>query len=92
MLFNLDFSVLAGVASLLNSLALVIAFAGAWLLLATRWRQQLGNCPRRFGGNRTSEGGQLGAAGTPRVDRFFYCFGFASLALAWLLSSLTRLM
>jgi len=90
LLVNVDLSGLSAVAPLLNAMALLIALAGAWLLLATRWRRQLAasvvpmNC-------RYPALAPARAASTRRLDRFFYAFGFASLALAWLLSSLTQL-
>jgi hypothetical protein len=88
---NIDFSGLASLGPLLNALALLIALGGAWLLLATRWRQKLASQSVQLAGGRASMGGQFGAAATLRIDRFFYGFGFSSLGLAWLLSSFTRL-
>lgn len=88
---QIDLSGLASLALLLNSMALLIAISGAWLLLATRWRRQLATHSLRLAGARVSAAEPLRAQATQRVDRFFYCFGFCSLGLAWLLSSLTRL-
>lgn len=91
MLLNIDFSGLSSLATLLNSMALLIALGGGWLLLATRWRRQLAATAASLAGVNPSAVRQLSAAGTQRIDRFFYGFGFSSLALAWLLSAFTRL-
>lgn len=87
---NIDFSGVANVASLLNSMALLIALGGGWLLLATRWRRQLASHAGQLAGGQGAIDRSPSAA-TQRIDRFFYGFGLGSLALAWLLSSLTRL-
>ncbi len=92
MLLSIDFSGLSSLATLLNSMALLIALGGAWLLLATRWRRQLAANPAPLAGSSASAVEQVSATGNRRIDRFFYGFGFSSLGLAWLLSSLTRLM
>jgi len=86
-----DVSGLASLALLLNSMALLIAVGGAWLLLATRWRQQLAVNTSYLAGSSAQAVEQVRTLATQRIDRFFYCFGFSSLGLAWLLSSLTRL-
>ncbi|MCQ4313086.1 hypothetical protein D7241_19385 [Stutzerimonas sp. VN223-3] len=86
-----DVSGLASLALLLNSMALLIAVGGAWLLLATRWRQQLAVNSSCLAGHSVQAVEQTRMLATQRIDRFFYCFGFSSLGLAWLLSSLTRL-
>ncbi len=91
LLLYFDYSALARVAPLVNSLALLIALSGAWLLLATRWRRQLSRAETSLAGSRLSAAEQGGLAATRRLDRFFYGFGFSSLGLACLLSSLTRL-
>ncbi|MCQ4328982.1 hypothetical protein [Stutzerimonas stutzeri] len=91
LLLNIDFSGLSGLATLLNSMALLIALSGGWLLVATRWRRQLAANAASLAGISPSSDRQLSAAGTQRIDRFFYGFAFSSLALAWLLSALTRL-
>ena len=92
MSLQIDLSGLASLALLLNSLALLIALGGAWLLLATRWRQQrLATDALSLAEARMPAIEEAGALATQRIDRFFYCFGFGSLGLAWLLSSLTRL-
>lgn len=90
MLLNVDFSRLAVMAPLLNSMALLIAVCGAWLLLATRWRQRLAFDAARLAAIQ-SAGGQVSAAATQRIDRFFHGFGLGSLALACLLSWISRL-
>lgn len=71
---------LAHPAQLVNGLALFFAAAGAWLLLATRFREQ-----RLV--TQLAASGKLGeAAGadapTLRLNRFFYRFGWLSLTLA----------
>jgi hypothetical protein len=88
---QIDVSGLASLALLLNSMALLIAASGAWLLLATRWRQQLAVDPSYLAGASMQTVERARALATQRIDRFFYCFGFSSLGLAWLLSSLTQL-
>ncbi|MCP9338411.1 hypothetical protein [Stutzerimonas xanthomarina] len=90
-MFDFDVLMLARVAPLVNSLALLIALSGAWLVLATRWRRQLSNAAASHAGSHTCAIEQGAAAATRRLDRFFYGFGFSSLGLACLLSSLTRL-
>jgi hypothetical protein len=88
---SIDFSGLASLGPVLNSMALLIALGGAWLLLATRWRQQLASQSAHPASTRGPIVEVVGAAATQRIDRFFYGFGFSSLGLAWLLSALTRL-
>ena len=76
---------LAYPAQLLNGLALFFTLAGAWLLLATRVREQ------RVAARLLTEG-ELGEAEyaedepTLRINRFFYAFGLATLVMALLLS------
>ncbi|WP_407295547.1 hypothetical protein [Stutzerimonas zhaodongensis] len=92
MLFDIDYAGWSSVALLLNSMALLIALGGAWLLIATRWRRQLANAKASLATAHPLLVAQAGtAAATERLDRFFYAFGFSSLGLACLLSSLTRL-
>jgi hypothetical protein len=88
---NIAFPALANVASLLNSMALLIALSGSWLLLATRWRRQFAGHTGQLAGSRTTTGRSSNGTATQRIDRFFYGFGLGSLGLAGLLSSLTRL-
>jgi hypothetical protein len=69
----------------LNLLALFFACAGAWLLLATRQRQQSAVGPLALG----SDGNAMPAPvnePTQRLNRFFYQFGFTCMAGALLLS------
>lgn len=69
----------------LNLLALFLACAGAWLLLATRQREQAAVGSLAVG----NEGGAMAAPqdeATLRLNRFFYRFGFSCLACALLLS------
>lgn len=88
---HIEVSGWSGLAVPLNTMALLIALGGAWLLLATRWRQQLARDAAFVAGTRPAV-----VAGTRlanrSVDRFFYTFGSASLGLAWLLSEFTRLL
>lgn len=75
-------------ASWVNGLALFLAAAGAWLLLATRVREQ--RAAVRLLGNSDSQpltidGRELDEA-TLRLNRFFYHFGFACLLGALTLS------
>lgn len=68
----------------LNGLALFFAAAGGWLLVATRYRQQRA-LARLLVQSECVEGkvtAGFAETATQRVNRFFYCFGFASLALA----------
>ncbi|MFC2972794.1 hypothetical protein ACFOJE_11285 [Azotobacter bryophylli] len=73
-------------AQLLNSLALFFAFAGSWLLLATRIREQ--RMLARVVREGRMEAGEECLADEPtlKINRFFYCFGAGSLSLALLLS------
>ncbi|WP_336512643.1 hypothetical protein [Stutzerimonas stutzeri] len=89
MFLQISVAGLASLCPLLNSMALLIALGGAWLLLATRWRQQLAS--QLTAARREASGARASLTATQRVDRFFYGFGFSSLAVAWLLSSFTRL-
>jgi hypothetical protein len=72
----------------INLLALFFACAGAWLLLATRQREQVAVGSLALGGANavTAPQEQL----TQRLNRFFYQFGFScmagSLLLSWLSS------
>ncbi len=91
LLLNIGFSGLASVASLLNSMALLIALCGSWLLWATRWRRQLAGHLGQLAGNQGAIDRSLNGAANQRIDRFFYGFGLGSLVLACLLSALTRL-
>lgn len=75
----------------LNGLALFFALAGAWLLLATRMREQRA-LARLLAGNQLNELAEQGYAvdePTLRLNRFFYRFGHACLASALLLSWLS---
>ena len=91
MVLNIDVSGLTGLAFPLNSMAMLIALAGAWLLLATRWRHQLATGAAALANARAEAGSNVLPANR-RLERFFYGFGFASLGLACLLSWLTRLL
>ena len=73
-------------AKLINLLALLLAFPGSWLLHATRRREQRAlasiEAQRQ---SRPSVEPTLDWA-TLRMNRFFYRFGFACLALALVVS------
>ncbi|MDF3931607.1 hypothetical protein [Pseudomonas citronellolis] len=73
-------------ARVLNDLALFFCLAGAWLLLATRRRERL--ALQRLLAGADGEAVSLAEAepSTARINRFFYHFGFACLALAVVLS------
>ncbi|MBX9753167.1 MAG: hypothetical protein K2X80_00305 [Pseudomonadaceae bacterium] len=69
----------------LNLLALFLACAGAWLLLATRQREQAAVGSLAVGGNANAMAAPQDDA-TQRLNRFFYQFGFGCMAFALLLS------
>jgi hypothetical protein len=72
----------------INGLALFFALAGAWLLLATRMREQRA-AARLLAGNEMDEAPALDCLfdePTLRLNRFFYRFGFVSLAVSLALS------
>ncbi|AHL35873.1 hypothetical protein CD58_24690 [Pseudomonas brassicacearum] len=74
-------------AKLINLLALLFACPGGWVLHATRRREQRARAcleARNRGGNERFEA--LLDLATQRMNRFFYRFGFACLALALLMS------
>ncbi|MCE5365217.1 hypothetical protein [Pseudomonas anguilliseptica] len=73
----------------LNGLALFVALAGSWLLLATRLREQRA-VARLLAGNQLNEMTQQAYAldePTERLNRFFYRFAavclVAALCLSW---------
>ncbi|WP_064120467.1 hypothetical protein [Pseudomonas fluorescens] len=73
-------------AKLINLLALLLAFPGSWLLHATRRREQ-----RAMASIAAQRQAQPNAEpmldwATLRMNRFFYRFGFACLALALIVS------
>ncbi len=71
-----------------NALALFFALAGAWLLVATRLREQFGAA--RLAGARDMQAFEgekvLQDEPTLRLNLFFYRFGYACMALALALS------
>ncbi|WP_028240663.1 hypothetical protein [Stutzerimonas azotifigens] len=73
---------------LLNTLAMLLAIAGSWLLLATRWREWL--AAARVPAGQQAPGGPEAAA-TARLNQMFYCVGYAGLALALMVSWGSRL-
>jgi hypothetical protein len=68
----------------LNCLALFFAVAGAWLWLATRYRQQVAVGPLAF--NVENHAVSVADEATQRLNRFFYQFGSMCMACALLLS------
>lgn len=75
----------------LNGLALFFAVTGAWLVLATRMREQRAMA-RLLAGNTVSEMAEQAYAEdapTQRLNQFFYRFGLACLVAALLLSWLS---
>jgi hypothetical protein len=72
----------------LNGLALFFAFAGSWLLLATRLREQraVGHLAADSELDEIDEPTSLLDESTQRINRFFYGFGGATLSAALLLS------
>ena len=73
---------------MLNGLALFFGLAGAWLLLATRIREQRAVARLIAGGEIDDMTGPACVIDEPtlRLNRFFYGFGYATLGLALLLS------
>lgn len=73
-------------ALILNMLALLSAFTGGWLLLATRWRVLQAKARQA--------GASVPALPCPEVqlNQVFYRFGFAGLGLALLFSWGSRLL
>ena len=71
-----------GASNLINAVAAFLALMGAWLWLATRWREQ-----------RSHTAGMVRSVrqhtATAQVNRFFYVFGAACLASALMLSQLS---
>jgi hypothetical protein len=73
-------------AKLINLLALLFAFPGGWLLHATRRRELRAMASLQTQRqSRANEEPMLDWA-TLRMNRFFYCFGFACMGLALLVS------
>lgn len=71
-----------------NGLALFLGLAGAWLLLATRRREQRAASRLLLDGELSTldEDDLAGDAQVERLNRFFYRFGGLSLLAALLLS------
>ncbi len=74
-----------------NGLALFLALAGGWLLLATRRREQRAAARLLLDGELSTldEEAVGGDAQVERLNRFFYRFGSLSLLAALLLSCLS---
>lgn len=72
----------------INGLALFLALAGGWLLLATRWREQRAGARVLDGGvgDPLDTEALAGYVQVERLNRFFYGFGGVSLGSALLLS------
>ena len=71
----------------LNGLALFFALAGAWLLLATRMREQHASARLLAGSELNGLADEAyGDEPTLRLNQFFYRFGYVCLASALLLS------
>ncbi|MFP6850115.1 MAG: hypothetical protein VCA57_15545 [Pseudomonas sp.] len=72
----------------LNGLALFVSLAGAWLLLATRLREQRAIARLLVGDELSDMAPQSYELDEPtlRMNRFFYCFGCVCLVSALLLS------
>ncbi|WP_347901979.1 hypothetical protein [Pseudomonas purpurea] len=75
-------------AKLINLLALLFACPGGWLLHATRRREQraLAHLAEQSERRAVDQPMLLLDVATLRMNRFFYRFGFACLALALLVS------
>lgn len=76
-------------AQVANGLALFLALAGSWLLLATRLREQRAAARLLLDGELSSLAAESVAdVQVARLNRFFYVFGGlclgAALALSWL--------
>ncbi|HLA29978.1 MAG TPA: hypothetical protein VJ047_02985 [Pseudomonas sp.] len=76
---------LAHPGQLLNGLALFFAMAGAWLLLATRMREQRA-VARLLASNEMDELAYAMDEPTVRLNRFFYRFGHGCLVVALIVS------
>ncbi|MBO3274951.1 hypothetical protein [Pseudomonas schmalbachii] len=74
---------LADPGRILNDLALFFTLAGAWLLLATRRREQ--RATARLVPQNEAQAVALDES-TARMNRFFYRFGYGCLMLALLVS------
>lgn len=68
----------------LNGVALFFALSGSWLLLATRIREQ--RAMARLVGDHEVEATCLLDEPVQRINRYFYRFGYITLAVASLLS------
>jgi hypothetical protein len=75
----------------LNGLALFFTLAGAWLLLATRLREQHKQARSLVGSELNQLAQQACACDEPtlRLNRFFYRFGYTCQAVALLLTWLS---
>lgn len=76
-------------AQMVNGLALCLALAGSWLLLATRCRERRAARLLASAGGLSAQESTLDAGRVERLNRFFYGFAAASLLGAVLLSRLS---
>ncbi|MFW0757231.1 hypothetical protein ACN1C3_21260 [Pseudomonas sp. H11T01] len=75
-------------AKLINVLALLLACPGGWLLHATRRREQraMASMESQSQSRNVDQPVALLDVASMRMNRLYYCFGFACLALALLVS------
>ncbi|AOE87358.1 hypothetical protein [Pseudomonas sp. TCU-HL1] len=75
---------LAHPAQVVNGLALFFACAGAWVLLATRLREQrsIARLAAESELEEVDEATDIQDESARRLNRFFYAFGYFSLAVA----------
>ncbi|MNR31198.1 hypothetical protein D3C85_1486950 [compost metagenome] len=76
---------LAHPAQVVNGLALFFACAGAWVLLATRLREQR-SVARLAAESELDEPASVQDEAAQRLNRFFYAFGYFSLTVAFCVS------
>lgn len=79
-------------ALVLNGLALICAFCGSWLLVATQWRQICASRRTVIAQVPATSRSTAGVAATQRVNQVFYRFGWAGLLLGLGLSAASRLL
>ena len=79
-------------ALVLNGLALICAFCGSWLLVATQWRQVCASRRAVIAQVPATSRSTAGTAATQRVNQVFYRFGWAGLLLGLGLSAASRLL
>lgn len=79
---------LAHPAQVVNGLALFFACAGAWVLLATRLREQrsVARLAAESDLDEVDEPASVQDESAQRLNRFFYAFGYFSLTVAFCVS------